>query len=55
MLLPEAAPEFSEKCMNILLAVLRDKLGGKTPDLMLGHSGREDVQAIAALLEGYHG
>lgn len=55
VLLPEAAPEFSEKCMNILLAVLRDKLGGKTPDLMLGHSGREDVQAIAALLEGYHG
>lgn len=55
VLLPEIAPEFVEKCMNILLSVLRDRLAGETPDLMLGHSGRENVAALAALLEEYHG
>lgn len=55
VLLPETAPELAGKCMNILLAVLQDKRNGVTPDLMLGHSGTEDVHAIEILLEGYHG
>ena len=50
VLLPEAAEEFTEKCRNILLAVLQDLTAGKTPDLMLGYNGKEDVQEMKALL-----
>lgn len=55
VILPEAAPESDGKCMNILFSVLQDRLNGKTPDLMLGHSGKENVSVLAELLEGYHG
>ena len=44
------AEELTEKCRNILLAVLQDLTLGKTPDLMLGYSGKEDVQGMKALL-----
>ena len=50
VLFPEAAEELTEKCRNILLAVLQDLTLGKTPDLMLGYSGKEDVQGMKALL-----
>lgn len=55
VILPETAPEVTEKCRNILLSVLRDRLTEKRPDLMLGHSGKENVSALMTLLEGYRG
>lgn len=50
VLYPETAEELTEKCRNILLAVLQDLALGKTPDLMLGYNGKEDVQEMKTLL-----
>lgn len=46
VLFPEAAADVQEKCRNILLAVLGDLTLGKTPDLMLGYNGKEDVTEL---------